>query len=397
MMLEVSYWVLAAAILYVYAGYGAVLFIIAWLKDLVFEKEYIPNRSYEPTVTLLVAAYNEEAWVEKKVRNSLELEYPPEKLKLIWVTDGSDDGTTARMKQFPRLIQLHKPERRGKMAAINRGMRFVHTEIVVFSDANTMLSRRAIREMIPFFQDPGVGCVCGERRVHMEAEDTAAVSGESAYWHYESWIKKQEARIGSCIGATGELFAIRRELFRKQEEDTLVDDFFISMGIALEGYRIAYAVSAYAMETGSSSTHEEFKRKTRIAAGNLQAILRMPQLLNPFKHTLLTFQYVSHKFLRSFVVPICFAALIPINVLLLWKNELLYAPFLCLQALFYLLGGAGYILQDRKLPIRLFFVPYYIINMNLSAMVGCFKYFNGQQSVLWEKAIRKEELPNKRS
>jgi len=231
----------------------------------------------------------------------------------------------------------------------------------------------------------------------MEAEDTAAVSGESAYWHYESWIKKQEARIGSCIGATGELFAIRRELFRKQEEDTLVDDFFISMGIALEGYRIAYAVSAYAMETGSSSTHEEFKRKTRIAAGNLQAILRMPQLLNPFKHTLLTFQYVSHKFLRSFVVPICFAALIPINVLLLWKNELLYAPFLCLQALFYLLGGAGYILQDRKLPIRLFFVPYYIINMNLSAMVGCFKYFNGQQSVLWEKAIRKEELPNKRS
>lgn len=396
-MLEIIFWILVATIFYTYAGYGAVLFLMARVKDMSPGQNAAPEYPYEPKVTLLVAAYNEEPWVEKKIQNSFALDYPPEKLKLIWVTDGSNDNTVSLVRKFPQVISLHKTERRGKMAAINRGMTFVDTDVVVFSDADTLLSRGAIREMVPFFQDPQVGCVCGERQVRAEMKDAAAVSGENVYWRYESWIKRQEALWGSCIGAAGELFAIRRRLFRKQKEDTLIDDFAISMGIALEGYRIAYAMKACAVDTGSANIHEEFKRKTRIAAGNMQAILRMPQLLNPFQHTRLTFQYVSHKFLRSFVAPLFFALLVPINVLLLLKNGLLYVPILCLQALFYLLGGAGYFLRNHRLPFRLFFVPYYIITINLSAMIGCFKYLTRKQSVLWERAIRKEEFLKKRS
>ena len=394
-MPETVFWVLIIVIFYTYLGYGAILWILGGLKSLFSQGQGIPVGDYEPPVTLLVASYNEEAWVGEKIRNSLQLDYAAEKLSFLWITDGSNDGSMNLIVESPRLSHLHLPERRGKAAAINRGMTFVKTEIVILSDANTLLSPRAVKEMIPLFQDLKVGCVCGEKRVCGPEKDTATVAGEGTYWRYESWLKRQEARVGSCVGAAGELFAIRRELFRELEEDTLVDDFMISMRIALDGYRIAYAPDAFAMETGSADIGEDFKRRTRIAAGNLQALLRIPQLLNPLKHGMLTFQYVSHKFLRSFVVPLCFGALIPINLLLLPERGFLYALLFLLQTLFYLMAWAGYLLKERRLPSRVFFVPCYIVTMNLAALVGAFRYLTGKQSVLWEKAVRKQGFPER--
>ena len=227
----------------------------------------------------------------------------------------------------------------------------------------------------------------------VEDVNEAASAGEGTYWRYESRLKEAEARLGSCVGATGELFAVRTALFREAPEDTINDDFVISMGIALRGYRIQYAPEAFAMETASAGMGEEFKRKTRIAAGNLQSLLRMPGLLNPFRHGMLAFQYFSHKFLRSFVVPLCFAALIPMNLSLLPEGGPVYVFLFALQGLFYLAAGAGYLLRERPLPSRLFFVPFYVVVTNLSALVGCFRYATGRQTVLWKKAARKAAPP----
>lgn len=388
---EILFWVLTGVIAYAYLGYGALVVALGRRKgppSACGDRES-PDR-YEPATTLLVSAYNEETWLARKIGNSLSLDYPEEKLGIVVVTDGSDDGSAEILRKFPRVRHLHAPVRRGKMAAINRAMKFVDTEIVIFSDANAMLNREAVREIVRCFRDPAVGCVSGEKRISTEGAGGAADSGEGTYWRYESRIKEAEARLGSCVGAAGELFAIRAGLFREEAEDTILDDFTISMRIALRGYRVRYAPAAFAVETASAGIGEEIKRKIRIAAGNLQAVLRMPELLNPFRQGRLAFQYVSHKFLRSFAVPLCFAALIPLNLLLLRKGGVLYPTLLALQGIFYLAAGAGCLLRNRRLSSRLFFVPFYVVVMNLSALAGASRYAAGRQSVLWEKALRKE-------
>ena len=385
---EISFWMLMGIILYTYLGYGALIITLGKVKCFFNGKQRITARADEPSVTLLVAAFNEEDCLDKKIENSLSLDYPQDKLKIIVVTDGSNDGSAGIAGNNPRIVHLHEAQRRGKIAAINRAMKFVDSEIIIFSDANAMLNREAMRELVSFFDDPAVGCVSGEKRVYMENRNGATSAGEGTYWRFESLIKKWEARLGSCVSAPGELFAIRRHLFMEVPEDTLVEDFVISLRIALKGCRIQYAPGAYAMETASASIDEEFKRKTRIAAGNLQSILRMPELLNPFRHGMLTFQYVSHKFLRSFVAPLCLIALIPVNLFLLPEGGALYIFLFILQVVFYLAAAAGYFLEKRRLASRLFFVPLYITVMNVSALAGSLRYLSGGQSVLWEKCAR---------
>jgi cellulose synthase/poly-beta-1,6-N-acetylglucosamine synthase-like glycosyltransferase len=172
------------------------------------------------------------------------------------VTDGSDDHSEEIIRNYPDVIYLHQPVRRGKMAAINRAMPRVDTEVVIFSDANAILNPEAARELIRFFSAPDVGCVCGEKRLLTENTNDAASAGEGTYWRYESTIKAAEASLGSCVGAVGELFAIRTSLFRAPPDDTLLDDFVLSMNIALQGYRVLYTPNAYAMESSSANIQE---------------------------------------------------------------------------------------------------------------------------------------------
>ena len=387
-VLEISFWILVGIILYTYLGYGVLIIVLGLLKDFFYKKKRVSPRADEPSVTLLIAAFNEEAWLKRKIENSLSLDYPKDKLKIIVITDGSTDGSAEIAGNNPRIIHLHEASRQGKMASINRAMKFVTSEIVIFSDANVLLNREAIRELVSFFQDAAVGCVCGEKQVYMENRNGAASAGEGIYWRFESLIKKWEARLGSCIGASGELFAISARLFKKIPEDTINDDLIISLRIALQGYRIQCAPGAHAIETASADIKEEFKRKIRIAAGNLQFILRLPEMLNPFRHGMLTFQYFSHKFLRSFIAPFCFIGLIPLNLLLLTEEKDLYVFLFILQVIFYCFVLAGYFLQKSRFVSKLFFVPLYILFMNISALTGIFRYLSGKQSVLWEKAIR---------
>jgi len=298
-MMEFLFWLLLIILFYSYAGYGMILWVLVRFKRILKpRKPYETPAVFEPEVTLFVTAFNEKDYIARKVDNSFSLDYPKEKVQYIWVTDGSDDGTPELLKQYPGLEVYHQPERRGKIDAMNRGMQFVRAPFVIFSDANTRLSKNTIRVMMKSFADPAIGCVAGEKRIVEKEAESASAAGEGLYWRIESRIKKMDAELNSAVGGVGELFAIRTELFQPVEKDTILDDFIISLRIASRGYRIDYTPDAWAEETASLNVKEELKRKVRIAAGGVQTMLRLGYLLNPFRYGLLSWQYFSHKVLR---------------------------------------------------------------------------------------------------
>jgi cellulose synthase/poly-beta-1,6-N-acetylglucosamine synthase-like glycosyltransferase len=237
------------------------------------------------------------------------------------------------------------------------------------------------------FSNPKTGCVSGEKRIFNDDSEAASAAGEGLYWKYESTLKRWDAELYSAVGAAGELFAIRTELFNEVEPDTLLDDFIISLRVAMQGFKIDYDPEAYAIETASANVKEELKRKIRIAAGGIQSVVRLYPLLNIFKYRLLSFQYISHRVLRWTITPVAL-------VLLLFANIAL-APFstfflivLGLQILFYLSAYIGYILEDKKLKVKIFFVPYYFYIMNYAVFMGFGRYIKKSQSVNWERAKR---------
>lgn len=391
--LAIIFWVLLLLVFYSYLGYGLVLFILVRLKRLLKkQKTFYREKEYEPEVTLFVAAYNEKDYLDRKVKNGFELNYPNEKIRQVWVTDGSDDGTPELLRQYDGVEVYHKDERAGKIAAMNRGMQFVESPIVIFSDGNTILGKDSIREIVNLFKNPKVGCVSGEKRISIKEADGASSAGEGIYWKYESTLKKWDFELYSVVGAAGELFAIRRELFENVERDTLLDDFIISLRVAQKGYRIGYNPNAYAVESASANVREELKRKVRIAAGGFQSIVRLKSLLNPFKYKTLTFQYISHRVLRWTVAPFSLPVIFILNGILAWHQGIftlqLYPVLLGLQVLFYLAALVGWFLEEKQLRIKVLFVPYYFLIMNYSVYLGFLRYLKGRQTVTWERAKR---------
>ena len=387
-IVEITFWVLAALIFYTYLGYGIVLFVMIKIKRL-FKKKVTPILSDDelPELTLLVAAYNEQDYVAKKVENSRQLIYPKEKLKMMWVTDGSNDSTPDLLRTYGDVEVLHKPERSGKIMAMNRAMKYVKTPIVVFSDANTMLGNDSLMKIAQMFADPKVACVSGEKRIFNASEEAASAAGEGLYWKYESALKRWDAELYSAVGAAGELFAIRTPLFTEVEPDTLLDDFIISLRLAMQGYKIDYDPDAYAIETASANVQEELKRKIRIAAGGIQSVVRLYPLLNIFKYGILSFQYISHRVLRWTITPVALLALLIINIPLALESTF-FAIVLGLQILFYAFALIGWAFENRKMKVKIFFIPYYFFIMNYAVFRGFERYMKNSQSVNWERAKR---------
>lgn len=391
--LEIIFWVLLSIIFYTYIGYGIVLYILVKIKRLIKKKEVLKyNLEDLPEVTLLIPAYNEKDYVHQKIENSLNLNYPKDKLKIAWVTDGSDDGTNKLVEKYEGVKVYHKDERKGKINAMNRVMQFVNTPIVVFSDANTNLGVDSILHIANCFKDEKVGCVSGEKRIIDKEADAAAGAGEGLYWKYESTLKKWDAELYSAVGAAGELFAIRTNLYNEVEPDTLLDDFIISLRVAKKGYTIQYNPEAYAIETASANVKEELKRKIRISAGGIQSVVRLRSLLNFFKYGVLSFQYISHRVLRWTLTPLCLLLLIPVSILLAVNEGIFdfgfYSVFLWLQLLFYVAALLGWFLENKSLKVKILFVPYYFFIMNLCVFLGFFRYMKNSQSVNWERAKR---------
>ncbi|WP_297087539.1 glycosyltransferase family 2 protein [uncultured Draconibacterium sp.] len=390
---EILFWSSLFVIFYSYLGYGILLFILIKIRRILgIAKPFTGNDDYEPEVTLFVAAYNEKDYIDEKVKNSFSLNYPREKVRHVWVTDGSDDGTPDELRKYDGVEVYHEDARGGKIGAMNRGMKFVKTPIVIFSDGNTTLGKDSIQEIVNLFKNPKVGCVSGEKRIINKDADAAAGAGEGIYWKYESTLKKWDAELYSVVGAAGELFAIRTELWQEVEKDTLLDDFIISLRVAMSGYTIQYNPEAYAIETASANVKEELKRKIRISAGGIQSVVRLRSLLNVFKYGTLSFQYISHRVLRWTLTPLLLLCIIPLNFFLAMQSgfaiQNLYTLLFYGQVLFYVAALLGWFLENRKIKVKVLFVPYYFFIMNLSVFLGFKRYMKGNQSVNWQRAKR---------
>ncbi|MDH7911308.1 glycosyltransferase family 2 protein [Winogradskyella sp. SYSU M77433] len=390
--LKILFWILLFIIFYTYVGYGIILYVMVKIKRLFSTKTSVNTIEELPKVTLLIPAYNEKDYVFQKMENTQNLNYPKDKLNIVWVTDGSNDGTNSLLENYENVQLFHKDERRGKINAMNRVMPHIKTPIVIFSDANTNLGEDSITHIVNCFNDEKVGCVSGEKRIVKKESDAAAGAGEGLYWKYESTLKKWDAELYSAVGAAGELFAIKTELYNEVEQDTLLDDFIISLRVAQKGYTIQYNPEAYAIETASANVKEELKRKIRISAGGIQSVIRLRSLLNIFKYGLLSFQYISHRVLRWTITPLSLLLLIPVSALLAFNEGLnnfqFYTVFFWLQIVMYMSALLGWLLENNATRIKVLFVPYYFFIMNLSVVLGFFRFMNNTQSVNWERAKR---------
>ncbi|MBN1793400.1 MAG: glycosyltransferase family 2 protein [Candidatus Omnitrophica bacterium] len=375
----VLFWISLSIILYTYFFYPVILLFISDFIKRGVEKD----EALEPTVTLLIPAYNEEAYIGEKIENSLNLDYPPERLRIVIANDGSVDRTVEIAKQFEGRVEvIGFEENRGKARLINHVMERVESEIVVFSDASCFLDRHALRIMMRNFKDERVGCVCGLYRLK-DAREAVHPQNEGLYWKYETFIKRKESDICSILGAHGAIYGIRRALFVPLGEGVINDDYFIPMQIVAAGHRAIYDERVVAYEQHLASEEGEFSRRVRITVGNFQQIVAFFRLLHP-KRGLLAFEFFSHKLLRP-LIPFFLIMLLIANCFI---EGTFYRIFVYLQVVFYLLAGAGYILQKQGLSNPVFSLPFYFTMTNLAGLVGMVKFLQGHRAPsLWKKPI----------
>ncbi len=394
-LIALLFWISIGSIFYTYFGYPILIFFLA---KLIHKSE--TYQSWQPPVTLLIAAYNEESVIEDKIKNSLAVDYPKDLYQVLIVTDGSEDKTPEIAKRYSDsgVETLHQTERRGKMAAINRALPHARGEIIVFSDANNYYLVDTIRNLIRPFGNPDVGAVTGAKVISQG--DGSLGASEGLYWKYESFIKKQESCSGSCTSAAGEVLAIRKSLYSPPPNNVINDDFFIAMQIIRNGFRLVYAPQAKSIERVSLSAEDEITRRTRINAGRFQAIAMAKQIL-PFNRPLLVWQVLSHKFLRP-LVPFGMIGALVFNLLavlfppgnhgLLILSKPYSLILLGLQALFYAFAWIGGKFRNHGTQnklLRLFYLPTFLTNSNLAALMGFFRFLRGGQSHLWERIQRR--------
>jgi len=387
--LAIFFWISFGIVFYAFLGYGIVLYGLVRLKRMSKPAEKIAVKAFEPAVTLIIPCFNEADILAEKIANSKLLEYPEEKLHIVFITDGSTDNSENVLKAWPEIEVLHENRRGGKTAAENRAMRFVKTPFVIFSDANTMLNTEAVRNIVRHFADEKVGCVSGEKRIVNDASDNASAAGEGIYWKYESLLKKLDSELYSAVGAAGELVAFRTSLYQDLPEDTLLDDFMQSMQMAADGYKIVYEPEAYAVETASENVAEELKRKVRICAGGWQSINRLSGKLTMRKTPVLYFQYISHRVLRWTITPFLLFAMFLMNIWLGMDGNTFYQFLMAAQVLFYSAALVGFVLENRRVRFKPVFVPYYFCIMNYAVLAGLSRYLSGNQKATWDKAQRK--------
>lgn len=392
------FWCSILSILYAYAGYPLLLALLARIRPRTLR---IGQGDFTPSVTLLIAAYNEQAVIGKKLDNALALDYPPRLLQILVAADGSDDKTPEIVRAYAAQgVELNfASERRGKMAAITSAMTRARGEIIVFSDANNHYQADTLRELIRPFSDPAVGVVSGAKSI--EKDGSALGSSEGLYWKYESFIKKQEALIGNCVSVAGEILAIRKELFEPPPPSVINDDFFIAMQIARKGYRIAYAPDARSVEPVSPTAGDEISRRSRIIAGRYQVISMANRFLT-LRSPLLFWQVVSHKFLRP-LVPIFMISALASNI---WAAAFpagdgtagilrLAPPYglaaLLVQSLFYAAAIAGSRFSTGGRLGRILYLPAFLVNSNYAALIGLYRFLTKKQSVLWERVSRNDK------
>ncbi len=390
-MTQTIFWASAVLLVYTYAGYSALIRVWAHLRSRGTHhprpSEAPFERPVEPMVTLLIVAYNEAPRIRERLENILALDYPRDRLEVILASDGSADGTAdvARAYLSKGVTVTAFETRRGKPAVLNDLIPKARGEIVVLADARQRFAPTVLRALVRPFVDPQVGGVSGEL-VLTDGEGSPTGAGVDLYWRYEKFIRRNESRVDSTIGATGAIYAIRRALFEPIPEDTILDDVLIPLRMTRHGYRVLFEPGAMAYDRAAGSAAEEFRRKVRTIAGNFQLFAREPWVLNPAVNRL-WFQTASHKGLRL-LAPLLLAAVFASNAMLL--RETFYVSTMASQVLFYAAGAAGRALQQTRARSRLLAVPYVFCLLNWATIVAFARFVGGRQRVTWEKAGRGE-------
>jgi cellulose synthase/poly-beta-1,6-N-acetylglucosamine synthase-like glycosyltransferase len=375
-MSEWAFWICFVAILYTYLGYPLVI----WLLGRVRNKE-VQTEDVTPRVSVVIACHNEQNKIVQRIRNLTETHYPADLLEIIVVSDGSTDRTAELARgQSPECVRVIGYDRqKGKATALNVGVENATGEIIVFADARQSFNANAISALVSNFSDPKVGGVTGELLI--DGGGTVG-DGVGLYWKYEKWIRRNESLAGSVIGATGAIYAIRRGLWRPLAENTILDDVYTPMRIALSGSRIVFDGRARAVDRAAESKKREFARKVRTLTGNYQLCQLMPRLLIP--NNLLLFQFYSHKLMRL-VAPILLMVLMPVNVILAVDPpgglDLVYQTALATQSIFYGCVLAGALLPRFNRSARILNFAFVFSLMNAAALIGLIYFVSGKKNV----------------
>lgn len=375
-MMVILFWISALLIAYTYLGYPLWLFTQKKIS-----LKPVTKGLYEPTVSVVIAARNEEQAILRRLENLLGQTYPPEKLQIIVVSDGSTDRTVETVRQLSenRVMVIPLETNQGKAVALNAGINAAQGEIIVFTDARQQFEPDVLQQLVANFADEKVGCVSGEL-LFLKDVDSTIQAEIGAYWKYEKWIRKAESATGSVVGATGAIYAIRRNLYQALPQGTLLDDVLTPMRIVIQGYRTIFDETAIAYDVVSKNTSQEWKRKVRTLAGNWQLLSLQPALLIPVINPN-CLRFVSHKLMRL-IVP---AAL----VTLLFSSFFLTGPFylgiLLLQLLCYSAALIGCSLPTAR-RFRLINLSYFFLVMNAAATAGFWRWITGRATTAWQPA-----------
>jgi cellulose synthase/poly-beta-1,6-N-acetylglucosamine synthase-like glycosyltransferase len=374
---EIIFWLSVAAIVYTDVGYPLLLALVSALRP-----RKVRRGEFEPTVTIIITAYNEERDLAAKLENTLALDYPRELVEIIIASDCSTDRTDQIGRDFAgRGVQHYRqPERLGKTAAQNAAVEKAHGEIILFSDATSLYQPNAVRAMMPCFADTTVGCVAG-RLEYVDGSDSRVGRGARSYWGYETFLKRHESRVGSLIGASGCLYAVRRSAYVPLYHEAC-SDFIIATKMVEQGLRAVYEPNAVCTEQTNRQSDKELKMRVRIIAQTFSDLWRHRSLLNPVRGGFFGVQLLSHKVMR-YLVPFFLMGLFVASAILA-PGSLFYRLMFAGQIAGYLCPALAWLLDRVGIRSRLLAFPQYFMLANLASVIGCYKFLRGQRYASWE-------------
>lgn len=366
--------------LYIYVGYFLLVILLGKMM-----RKTVKKFDIEPTVALMIAAYNEERSIAKKIENSLSLDYPKDKFKIIVVSDGSTDRTDDIVKSYAdQGVELIRVEGRvGKTEARNVAVRSVKEEIIIFSDATTKYKTDIVRKLIRNFADKTVGMVTGHL-IYQDGDDTQMGLGQKLYWQYESLIKKSQTEMGTLTGSVGCVTAFRTALYTPLP-DNIIEDFTGPLMMVMKGFRVVYEEEAICFEETTTKSSKEWSMRVRVIRGGMTGLLFAKKILNPFQYPLASFQLISHKVLR-WMVPLfmIFFATVTLQAVLADPEYLVGQLLLIIQVLFYGSAAMAYLLEKKGIHLKITAIPFYFVVVNLAALVAMFKMLNHTLEATWE-------------